>query len=89
MLCPSKRKSTDPENVGDEAVAAEDGVADSMADRGSRERVLTMHCLVLRLNPRGTGLEEWNTGKKAGVGTRGSHQCGGRSLHGNKMLLRL
>ena len=86
MLCPSKRKSTDPENVGDEAVAAEDGIADSMADRGSRERVLTMHCLVLRLNPRGTGLEEWTPGFEDWLvqdQSRG-HQCGGRSLHENK-----
>ena len=36
-----------------------------------------------------TGLEGVKHREKAGVGTRGSHQCGGRSLHGNKVLSRL
>ena len=37
------------------------------ADPRERERGLTMHCLVLGLNPRGTGLEEWTPGLRAGA----------------------
>ena len=46
--------------------------------QGHRGR--TAHSQVLLLNPE-RDLREWNTGKKAGVGTRGSHQYGGRGRH--------
>ena len=54
----------------------------------ARGEGLTMHCLVLLLNPRGTGLEEWNAGFEDWLvqdQSRG-HQCGGRSLHGNNVV---